>query len=84
MRYEAVHGSTRGLGVSKVKNESSQGVLHQWFRVRTQSLDAGLCNKCCELDAGVEANIDDYYYYCIVVIIITTNICYQFGEGQFG
>ena len=33
---------------------------------------------------GVEANMDDYYYYSIVIIITTANICYRFGEGQFG
>ena len=33
---------------------------------------------------GVEANMDDYYYYFIVAIITTANICYRFGEGQFG
>ena len=33
---------------------------------------------------GVEANVDYYYYYSIVAIITTTNICRQFGEGQFG
>ena len=32
----------------------------------------------------VEANMDDYYYYFIVIIITTANICYRFGEGQFG
>ena len=32
---------------------------------------------------GVEANMDDYYYYSIAVII-TANICYRFGEGEFG
>ena len=41
-----------------------------------------------ELDAGVEANMNDYYYhyhhYSIVVIIATINTCFQFGEGQFG
>ena len=50
IRFEAVH--TRGLGVSKMTSESSQGVLQQWVRVTTQSLDAGLCNEWCELDAG--------------------------------
>ena len=50
IRFEAVY--TRGLGVAKMENGSSQGVMQQWCRVTIQSLDAGFCNEWCELDAG--------------------------------
>ena len=85
MRFKSVYRITADLGVSKMKYDSSQGVLHQWVRVTTQSLDAGFCNGVNQMP-GVEANIniDDYYYDSVVVITTTANICYQFGEGQFG
>ena len=44
--------SAKSSGVSKMRTESSQGIMQQWSRVRTQPSDAGFLNGWCELDVG--------------------------------
>ena len=55
-----------------MKNDSSQGVMQQWVRVTTQSLDAGLCNEWWELDVGGGGQYGRllFLFYCRYVLLL--------------